>query len=81
MHVTEYIYKKCQYRYHTLYMYYANQLKPVLVMHAYTVYYFGGSCSVIIYYCHPLPSNSQHEPTNSMKNVTLVTRLLLTFHH
>ena len=39
----------------------------------------GEKCKLAyIYICHPSPSNGQHEPTNSMKNVTPVTRLLLT---
>ena len=31
--------------------------------------------------CHPLPSNSQQETTNSMSHVTVVAGLLLTLDH
>ena len=53
-------------------------LMCVLVcIHAYTVqvYVYG----III--CHPLPSNSQQETTNSMSHVTVVAGLLLTLDH
>ena len=33
------------------------------------------------YICHPLPSNSQQETTNSMSHVTVVAGLLLTLDH
>ena len=34
-----------------------------------------------IYTCHPLPSISQQETTNSMSHVTVVAGLLLTLDH
>ena len=36
---------------------------------------------IYIYICHPLPSNSQQETTNSMSHDTVVAGLLLTLDH
>ena len=38
-------------------------------------------CIEYVCICHPLPSNSQQETTNSMSHVTVVAGLLLTFDH
>ena len=36
---------------------------------------------IYIYICHPSPSNSKQETTNSMSHVTVVAGLLLTLDH